>query len=317
MPERKKEFVLSFQIALTQVLLTLFYILPGYAISKMKTASAQHLPTLSAALVYVCGPCLHISAFISMDFSWEGLRDMGLFFLVTFLLQAAFMALLYAALYRKREDGRYRIWTIASALGNVGFFGLPVIKALLPDHPEAACYSAIYCVSMNVLVFTMGVYCLTGDKKYMRVKSALINPSSIGFAVAIPLFLLNARRVIPDIALNGLQLLGSMSAPLCMLILGIRLSMTPLKKLFSRPFVYFVSLSKLVAFPLFCYAAVSLLPLPMAFKASVLILSATPCASIILSLAELHHREMELSANCVLVSTLLCFLTIPVLTLLA
>ncbi len=308
---------MSFQVALGQVLLTLFYILPGYLISKMKKASAQHLPTLSAILVYVCGPCLHISAFLSLDYSRDTFRNMLLFFAVTLILQSAFMAILYFVFRRRQEDSRYRILNIGSCLGNVGFFGLPVIRALLPDHPEVACYSAIYSISMNVLVFTMGVYCLTGDKKYMRVKSALINPSSIGFAVAIPLFLLNARRVIPDIALNGLQLLGSMSAPLCMLILGIRLSMTPLKKLFSRPFVYFVSLSKLVAFPLFCYAAVSLLPLPMAFKASVLILSATPCASIILSLAELHHREMELSANCVLVSTLLCFLTIPVLTLLA
>ena len=117
----KEERAVSFQIALTQVLLTLFYILPGYMISKMKKASAKHLPTLSAVLVYVCGPCLHISAFISMDFSWEGLRDMGLVFLLTFILQAAFTAILYLLLRRKREDGRYRIWNIASTLGNVGF----------------------------------------------------------------------------------------------------------------------------------------------------------------------------------------------------
>ena len=43
---------MSFQIALTQVLLTLFYILPGYVISKMKKASAKHLPTLSAVLIF-------------------------------------------------------------------------------------------------------------------------------------------------------------------------------------------------------------------------------------------------------------------------
>ena len=102
---------MSFQIALTQVLLTLFYILPGYVISKMKKASAGHLPTLSAVLVYVCGPCLHISAFISMDFSWEGLKDMGLVFVLTFVLQAAFMAVLYLA-YRSSGD-----WEMLAALG--------------------------------------------------------------------------------------------------------------------------------------------------------------------------------------------------------
>ncbi len=306
----------SFQIALTQVLLTLFYILPGYIVSKMKKASARHLPTLSAVLVYVCGPCLHISAFISMDFSWEGLRDMGLFFLVTFLLQAGFMAILYAALYRKREDGRYRIWTIASALGNVGFFGLPVIKALLPDHPEAACYSAIYCVSMNVLVFTMGVYCLTNEKKYMSLRSALMNPTMLGFGLAIPLYMLGAKNFLPEPALDAVGLLGRMSTPLCMMILGIRLAQSPIKRLFAQPLVYAASLSKLVAFPLFCLGITALLPLSMPFRASVIILSAAPCASIILSLAELHGSGADFSASCLLVSTLLCFVTIPLFTLL-
>ncbi len=307
---------MSFQIALTQVLLTLFYILPGYVISKMKKASAGHLPTLSAVLVYICGPCLHISAFISLDFSWEGLRDMGLVFLLTFVLQAAFMAILYAALRRKKEDGRYRIWTIASTLGNVGFFGLPVVRALLPEHPEAACYSAIFCVSMNVLVFTMGVYCLTNDRKYMSVRSALMNPTLFGFALAIPLYLSGAKNYLPRQALDAVELLGRMSTPLCMFILGIRLAQSPVKRVFAQPLVYAVSLSKLVAFPLFCFAAVSFLPLSMPIKASVVILSATPCASIILSLAELHGSGAEFSANCLLMSTLLCFLTIPLFTLL-
>ena len=106
-----------------------------------------------------------------------------------------------------------------------------------------------------------------------------------------------------------------MSTPLCMMILGIRLGTVSLKKLFLRPSVYLASVGKLVIYPLFCYALVAFLPLPFSFKASVMILSATPCASIILNLAEIHRSETELSANCVLVSTLVCFLTIPLLVL--
>ncbi|MBQ7657308.1 MAG: AEC family transporter [Clostridia bacterium] len=307
---------MSFQIALSQVTLTLLYILPGYLLSKTKKASAQHLSTLSAILIYVCGPCMHISAFISKDFSWETLRGMALFFVVTFVLQSAFMALLYFLFRSKQGDARFRILNIGSTLGNVGFFGLPVIRALLPDHSEAACYSAIYCVTMNILVFTMGVFCLTKEKKYMSLKSALVNPTMIGFYIAMPLFMLSARQRLPEMLVNGVKLVGDMSTPFCMIILGIRLAQTPVKKLFTQPFVYAVSLAKLVAFPLFCFVLVYFLPLSMAFKASVLVLSATPCASIILNLAEMHHSEMDLSANCVLVSTLLCFLTIPVMTLL-
>ena len=47
-----------------------------------------------------------------------------------------------------------------------------------------------------------------------------------------------------------------------------------------------------------------------------LILSAAPCASIILNLAEIHENETAFAANIILLSTLVCFLTISVLTLL-
>jgi predicted permease len=47
-----------------------------------------------------------------------------------------------------------------------------------------------------------------------------------------------------------------------------------------------------------------------------LILSATPCAAIVLNLAEMHHKEEELSANTVLLTTLVSFITIPLMTLL-
>ncbi len=45
-----------------------------------------------------------------------------------------------------------------------------------------------------------------------------------------------------------------------------------------------------------------------------LILSGTPCASILLSLSELRRTEPDLAADSILVSTLLCFLTLPLLT---
>ena len=307
---------MSFQVALTQVLITLMYIVPGYLASRMKKASALHLPTLGGILVYVCGPALHTAAFLSIDYTPETLKNMAIFFAVTLALQSAFMAALYAVFRKKQGDSRYRILNIGSVLGNVGFFGLPVIRALLPEHPEVACYSAIYSITMNILVFTMGVFCLTGDKKYMSLKSALLNPTMVSFFVAVPLFLLNARSFLPEQVLSAVQLLGNMSTPLCMFVLGVRLAQNSMKKLFSQPFVYAVSFFKLLLFPLFCYACVYFLPLPMPIKASVLILSATPCASVILSLAELHQKQMDLAASCVLVSTLLCFLTIPVMTLL-
>ena len=110
--------------------------------------------------------------------------------------------------------------------------------------------------------------------------------------------------------------MSGITTPLCMIILGIRLATVSFKKLFTRPIIYAVCACKLIIFPLFCYLAVYFIPLQESFKASILILSAVPCAAVILSMAEIHQSETELAANCVLLSTLLCFITIPLLVLL-
>ena len=309
-----------FNIALTNVIITLLYIVPGFTLCKAKKATADHLSTMSAVLVYACSPCMIISSFLKTDYSIDNLEKMGLFFIVTLIIQALFMLISFLVFKKRYDQIKYRIFTLGAVAGNVGFFGLPVVKALLPDNPEVMVYSAVYVLSMNILLFTIGLYCLTKDRKFMTIKAAIVNPSTIGLGIGLILYcfkpIVDVNFVMPIEFINCVDLLGKMTTPFCMFILGIRLATVPFKKLFTRPIVYSICATKLILFPLFSYAIVAFLPFDFAFKGSILILSSTPCASLILNLAEMHKSETELCANCVLVSTLLCFMTIPVLTLL-
>lgn len=307
---------MAFNIVLNQVLITLAFIIPGFILCKIKKATAEHLPTLSAVLVYICSPCMVINAFMSLPFSWHDFGLMMLFFAVTLVLQIAFMAVLYLVFRKRYHDPKYRVLTIGAVLGNVGFFGLPVVRAVMPEAPIATCYSSVFVISMNLLVFTMGIFCLTGDKKHMQLKNAFWNPTFMSFVVALPLYLFGVKAYLPTILCDAVKLVGDMTTPLCMIILGVRLATVSFKKLFSRPVVYLTCALKLIVFPLFCYACIYFVPVPASFKASILILCSVPCASVILNMAEMYHGERELAANTVLLSTLMCFLTIPVLTLL-
>ena len=308
-----------FLIALGNVLITLLYAAPGFALCKAKKVSADHLSTLSVVLVYICGPCMIINSFLKMQFDLNMLGEMGLFFAITFVLQCLFMGAMWLILRKKFSDGKYRVLTIGSAMGNVGFFGMPIVSAMLPDCPEAMCYSAVYVFSMNILTFTVGTFCLTGDKKYISVRGAILNPTTLGVAVALPLYIFGVGEILESngfsVLTSAVELVGKMTTPLCMIILGIRLATVSFSRLFMRPLVYLTCLLKLVVFPLFCYFAVYFLPLTFAFKASILILSSAPCASVLLNLAEMHSGETELAANSVLLSTLMCFVTIPLLAL--
>lgn len=305
---------MTFQIALSNVILTLLYILPGFLVCKFKKASAEHLSSMSGVLIYVCSPCMVLSCFLPLEFSWEHLRGMGVMFVVTLVLQGLFAGMIYLLIRKKSHEARFRLLSVACTLGNVGFFGLPVIRALFPDHPELLCYNVVNMITMNILIFTLAVFCLTGKKEYMSLRAAVCNPAIASFTVGFLIWITGANSYVPSLVTGGIDLVGKMTAPFCMIILGIRLATVPFKSLFAKPMVYLVCFGKLIAFPLFCFALMYFLPLDPLIKATVLILSATPGASVVFNLAEIYDSEADLSANCVLLTTLLCFLTIPLVT---
>lgn len=307
---------MGFSIVFLNVFIMLLFLCCGFLLVKLHKCEVSHAKSFSGFLLYLCGPAMIISAFQTMEYSAENFGKIGIFFGTTLLIQLIFFGILYAILRRKHADAKYRILTVGALLGNVGFFGLPVVTALFPDQPIVACYSSMYVISMNLLVFTVGVFMITNERKYISLKAALLNPTTIAVFLALPLYLLNIH--LPEFLGNAVSLLGKMTTPLCMLILGMRLTTIPLKKLFTRPFAYMVCFLKLIVFPLFAYLSVLLCPyFDHTFKISLFVLSAAPSASVMLSLAELHGCEQELCANVTLLTTLFSILTIPVLMLLA
>ena len=281
----------SFSVTFSNVLLALLYMLPGFVLCKLKKVRPAHLSTTSVLLLYVCSPCMFIDALIRPDLSPDLPGKMGLFILISLAAEIAMMLILRFLCRRKKQDFGMRMFSVASVMGNVGFFGLPV-------------------------VWTVCVFHLTGERKHMSLKAALLNPSLVSAAVGFLLYLLNAKAWLPEMLQSGMRTVGNMSTPLCMLILGIRLATLNFRKLFTTPIVWLISAGKLLVFPLFCWLLVLALPLDPVFKGCMLMLAATPCASIVLNLAEMHNSGQDLAANCALLSTLLSIVTIPLLSLL-
>ena len=309
--------MLSFSVTFSNVLLMLLYLLPGFLLYKFRKVSPSHLSTVSVILLYVCGPGMFLNALVRLDYSAAQTLRMGLFLLFALGGEIALMLLILLLLGKNRkQDFGMRMLSIASVMGNVGFFGMPVVQALFPDAPEAAVYSCVFNTALNILAWTVGVFTLTGERKYISLKAAFINPSVLAVAAGLVLYLLRAKNWLPELLMNGFRTVGAMSTPLCMVILGIRLATMDFRKLFTTPLVWLISAGKLLVFPLFCWALTLPFDLDPVFRGSILILAATPCASILLGLAEIHDRGQDLAANCALLSTLLSVLTIPLLSLL-
>ena len=158
---------MEFTTTLYNVLIMFFYMIPTYILIKTGKAEPPHAKTVSAILLYISFPSMIFNSFQSMKFEWNILGKVFLFFLISMILIILDMVICFLILKKKYNEPKYRMLTIASALGNVGFLGAPLISGLYPDSPIVVCYSSIYTASMTIMGFTVGVYALTTNKNFM------------------------------------------------------------------------------------------------------------------------------------------------------
>ena len=347
---------ISFSTTALSVLLLVAMAIPGFIVIKTKVVKPAAISAFAAVLLYVSQPFLSLRSFLQVEYSNNLALNLLIVFAASLVFQG-FVFLVLWLIFKKRFDdpittarikaagflnsnsgviisykdlpedvqqtarGRaYRVMVLTSTFGNVGFFGVPILQVIFSDitiSATAIAYSAVYIVSMNLMFWTIGAYTLTGDKKYISIKKALLNPQIITMIVALPLFFgkvtmgLIESSPVPQFA-KIINYLADMTAPMCMLILGMRFALAPLKELFTDWKTYVSSFIKLIIFPIVVWAI--LLPSPFEdslMKSVLIILSAMPSASFNLNLAELFDADQKSAANAILLSTLFSIITIP------
>ncbi len=299
----------NFTITLVTVAVMLAYAIPGYLLVKTKAVKSDSIPAFAKVLMYVCQPALAIYSFNQVDYTPELFRDMGIFFGISMGLLLVCMGILYLFLRNKKQDIRYRIAIIGGCFGNCAFLGVPLLEALLPNYPNAVVFSTVFFIAMSILCWTVGSAIITQNLKYVSIKKILLNPAVLALIVALPLFFTNTK--LPDSLDTMTTLLGKMSTPLCMIIMGMRLATSKLKPIFGEPLQYFTVVIKQLLFPLFGLLVVWFLPIAVEIKQTLFIMCCCPTASIVQSLSEMLGEGQEPAANLVLLSSMTCVLTIP------
>lgn len=289
--------------------------LPGFFLTKANVLKEEHIKGFVVFLLYVCSPALSIYSFQQAECNMEILINIGILLLVTTFMQVLIMGIGFLINIKTYKiDGASRVATVAAAFGNVGFFGVPILQALLPDHPEAMVYSAVMSVMMNLIGWTLGMFMMSGDRKHVSVKNFLINPTTLCLLIALPLFFTNTS--LPKPVMNFVEFFSKMSTPTAMTVLGMRLAFVKFRDLMDYRQVVAIFL-KLIALPLITFGIMYALPVDETLKISTYILSCMPPAAITLNFAELSNTSPKTAANIVVVGSLLVAITLPVLLLIA
>lgn len=311
----------QFKTTLIMVGIMLAYAVPGYIIIKAKAVKSDHIASFSKLLMYVCQPALTLYSFNKADFSKQLGINLLIFLGIITLVQLLFIGVFYLIFIKKMQDVRYRITTVATTLSNCSFLGVPLLEAIFPNSPNVAVYSMMYFLSMSLLGWTLVSAIITRDKKYISVKKILINPATLSIAISLPFFFTGFKIGFENGELLGqignmIDILGKMTTPLCMLVLGMRLATVKVKNLFNNWQQYLAVFVNQVIFPLFTLGILMLFKVDTELRWCMFIMCACPVAAVVQNYAEILGEGQDVAANMVLLGTLSSIVTLPLMALL-
>ena len=303
---------MQFSLTLIYVAIMLAYAIPGFFLIKFKAIVPDHIASFSKLLLFVAQPCQVISSFQKISYSGGTMKNMLVFLILSFLIQILllfFAWLILKKLYARIEN---RVFTIASFMTNCTFMGVPLLEKLMPEHPEAAVYAMMFSMSMNILAWTICAYIITGQRKYISVKKIIVNPAVLPLFVAVPLFLTDIS--LPAAIRDMVDLLGKMTTPLCMLVLGMRLATVKWKDTFLVPAHYIMAAVNQLLMPVLAYVLCNILKLNTDVRNALVIVCCCPIAAIVLNLTEILRGGQKTASSLVLTGTILSVFTIPIVT---
>lgn len=207
-------------------------------------------------------------------------------------------------LFRKRQRGRRAVMASITAFTNCGFMGFPIVLAFNPDWMiYAVAFSSTNCL----LVWSLGAM-LFADRSEVSLKRILLNPNIISALIGFIIFLGNIAM--PAIIYDSLALIGGLTTPLTMILIGTRVCGIRLNALREADY-HIAALLRLVLMPLAVFAMMRQMPVSEPVKNIVFLLTAMPAGTVIAMLAEAYDGDAVFASRAVAWTTLLALLTIP------
>ena len=297
-------------------MITLFVIVVvGYAAGKLGYMGGDFDRKLSSLVINWTCPALILSSSMTGDLPDRQyiLPLLGISVLTYVVLTA--LAWGFSRLLTKRIEHR-GILSFAMVFGNVGFMGYPVVASIF-GH-QAVFYAAVLNVVNTFAVFTIGTMMITGGEGSDRErfnKKVLYSTPMLSAYLSMLIVALGIDNI-PGYVSQPLTMIGNITVPAALLIIGSSMSQLPLRALLGTPVVYATTLLRLAVLPLgvhFLCRALGFDPFVTNINTVVI---AMPVATYGTILCLKYGRDTTLIAELTFITTLLSMLTIPLLVIL-
>ena len=201
----------------------------------------------------------------------------------------------------------------ALMFANVGFIGYPIVSAIF--GPKAVFYAALLNIPNTFFIFTAGVMLVKGEHNMKNLSAkVLFSPAMIAAFVAALMVAFSVRT--PDIIARPITMVGNITIPAALMVIGSSMARLPLKEIIGSPKVYVASLLRLVVVPLSVYFLFRFCGVSDVINNINTVIIAMPVASYGTMFCMKYGRNPSLMTEMTFITTLGSILTIPLITLL-
>ena len=297
------------------VMMTLFAIvIVGYGAGKLGYLGGDFDRQLSRLVINLTCPALILSSAMTGELpDRKYILPLLLISIVTYAVLTGVAFLLPRYLTRQKADEG--AVGFALMFGNVGFMGYPVVASIF-GH-EAVFYAAVLNVVNTFVVFTVGTMLITGKSEVEggRFQKKVLYSTPMLAAYLTMLIVILRIDNIPEWISQPLIMLGNITVPAALLIIGSSMSNLSVRSLLGNRTVYATTLFRLVLLPVAIYY-MSLLMGFSQFVASLnMVVIAMPVATYGTILCLKYNKDTTFIAEVTFITTLLSVITIPILVL--
>ena len=295
------------------VMMTLFaLVVVGYVAGKLGYLGGDFDRQLSRLVINITCPALILSSAMTGVLPDRRLiLPLLLISVITYAILTAIAFVLPKYLTKNKDDEG----AIGFALmfGNVGFMGYPVVASIF-GH-EAVFYAAVLNVVNTFAVFTIGTILITGKgeiKGKRFQKKVLYSTPMLAAYLTMAIVALEINNI-PEAISQPLTMLGNITVPAALLIIGSSMSNLPLRSLLGNRSVYATTLFRLALLPIGIHFLMGVLGFsPLVVNINTLVI-AMPVATYGTILCLKYGRDTSLMAEVTFITTLLSMITIPLL----
>ena len=312
----------------------LIIILIGFIFTKKKILSEITAENLSKIILFLAIPALSYNAFMQ-DMDSEKLNQSMSLLIWSIVIHLA-LILISSIIFKKYGKSKKDVLRMITIFGSTTVFGIPVIQAVYGDL--GAMYASVFNLPYRALLYTYGYITISEVKlKKENIGKIISNPVIVAtflgmgvwiFQKYLPQIPINENGIVKDYGIlridktaywlfKPMQYLAALNAPLSWLSIGITLAGVSLGETLKSKISWKYSILKVSIIPMVLISLFVGLKFIVGYEisyiavATIVIMMATPAATVIATYAINFRKEPLLVSSCSLASSILAVVMIP------